>query len=1070
MSKAPASLDAVLVMCDFSDSLMLGRWGRVPGDFPPPRQQEILYAAHDSVFFAHQMRDVAEYFRTVSGGAFTLQATIHPRVVNLPHPMAWYGDHPQFGDQPVRLAADVLDSLAGEIDLSSYDTVILVHAGAGEETDILNNSPEQIYSTYLGRQDLADAVADSTLPPDGLPGGIESVLVLPECEYQDGGMYGSLGVYCYEVGLRLGMIPLVDFTPAGHPDSQGIGTTGLMGYGLFVASGWNPPHPCAYNKTLMGWQQPSVVRPGEHFVLRPAEGTGDPAAAARVDIGPQEYWLLEYRLQDPDGSRFWNFGDDLNGDGRRDFWDASHADGIPQAGDKFDPAADTREWLVGAEWDHYMTENGAAVPGLGGGGSGVYVWHINEAAIAESFAAADNGFNADPARKSVDLEEADGIQDLDSSSPSIWYLGGDFDAFRGGGADVFGPATNPRTDTAAGAATGLRFVDFGKVVLDSFVTPLFLDPDTGDTIWTRSYADTVGFTLERVAVDGPARAAERTLPAGVDLRGSHVLVADLDAAGSPADRREIVLADGDGGVWVLDGDLREYVDHDGNPDTVEPFAVGQRYGQPVKWLLPPAVGDVDRDNRPEIVLTTADGLFAFHRDGTPVRNPAPEAGANGLYRGLGTCLLPPVLVPATPVGPDSVGLPQLPVSAAVLLREGGRTHLRLFSGPNADPAADRDLGDVVPAAPPVLALGRLWLAVSDTNAGTHALLACSPAEVLLPEVPPVLSYPLDLAPGPFPVTWGVEPDGAAKAWVAVGGAGGGGRTYYLDDALETVGPVLSWPDDVATVAPGAPGGAVTAGGVFGRLSASGHWLAGWPRRPLPDLTPASPATAPGALVARLAGATGTFEEYLFSAADGRVCAYDADGGLVPDWPAAGPGAAAGTPALGQVTGGQDLDLVTVGSFDRITGMDTEGVEPVKDVVSTVVVFADVATGAVWPMAGGSPWRGGTWAAAELISPPFAAPGSGIVVGSHLCYPSPLTSGPLHVRASARAAGRARAFVYDLEGELVVASDWRDIPAREPFDLVIDLGSAASGMYLCRLVVQDERGSSDVSVVSFAVIR
>ena len=45
-----------------------------------------------------------------------------------------------------------------------------------------------------------------------------------------------------------------------------------------------------------------------------------------------------------------------------------------------------------------------------------------------------------------------------------------------------------------------------------------------------------------------------------------------------------------------------------------------------------------------------------------------------------------------------------------------------------------------PAAPPVLAFGRLWLAVSDTAAGTHELLACSASPLMIPEDPPVLAY------------------------------------------------------------------------------------------------------------------------------------------------------------------------------------------------------------------------------------------------------------------------------------------------------------------------------------------
>ena len=61
-------------------------------------------------------------------------------------------------------------------------------------------------------------------------------------------------------------------------------------------------------------------------------------------------------------------------------------------------------------------------------------------------------------------------------------------------------------------------------------------------------------------------------------------------------------------------------------------------------------------------------------------------------------------------------------------------------------------------------------------------------------------------------------------------------------------------------------------------------------------------------------------------------------------------------------------------------------------------------------------------------------------------------------------------VYNLEGEPVAESAWRAVPAREPFVLEVDLGGAASGMYLCRLVVEDEAGAADQSVVTFAVAR
>ena len=110
-------------------------------------------------------------------------------------------------------------------------------------------------------------------------------------------------------------------------------------------------------------------------------------------------------------------------------------------------------------------------------------------------------------------------------------------------------------------------------------------------------------------------------------------------------------------------------------------------------------------------------------------------------------------------------------------------------------------------------------------------------------------------------------------WVAVAGRDGGGETFYLDEDLRAVGPALAWPDPTLTLAPPAPGGATTGDGVFGRLTQGGDWLTGWPVRPQPALHPLPPGQAPGALVVRLARSQASFEEYIFTADDGRLFAY-----------------------------------------------------------------------------------------------------------------------------------------------------------------------------------------------------
>lgn len=1078
--KAPTSLNAIVLMCDFADSLMFGRHGLVPGEFPPALQSDRYYAAHDSLFFDHLLGKVADYYTTVSGNKLTLNYSVHPRTVNLPEPMAFYGNHPDLGEQPILMAEQVVNALADEIDFSAFDTYILVHAGAGEETDILGNSPEQIFSTYLDPDDFAAAVADSLLEVPYLtaPGfaagtGIDRVLILPETEQQDafgsfGGGFGSLGVYCFEVGLHLGMLSLSDFTPSGRPDSQGIGQYGLMGFGLFTGLGFIPPHPCAYNKMLMGWLEPydAVVGAPGRYALTPAEAPADPLACARVNITGQEFWLLEYRLQDPNGDRRYTFADDKNGNGTPDFFDmdSTAGDGTPTG--KFDPAADAVERVIDAEWDFAMSENNARRFGELGWGSGVYIWHIDEGVVQDVVDAPRNLFNADPRRKAVDLEEADGIQDLDSSEPSDFLLGGDDDAFRGEFASDFLPTTRPRTDTAGGAYTGIAFRDFSNVVLDSLRTLLFTDGN-GVEYWGFQYADTMTFSLQSLpgSPTAPILHASRDLPAGTDLRGSHLLVGDLDLQGGTD---EIILAGHAGEVFVLDGDLNEFLDLDADPTTLAPFVVGRRDGQPARWNLPPALGDVDGDLEPEIILTGSEGLFAFNADGTSVLNGSVETF--GLFADVPGCSLPPVLVPvdvgATQAEPDE------PVQALVVEQGPGGARLVFVSGPEAT-AGVVDLGARIVPTPPVLIADFVVTALVDTTDGAHALHVMERVPGPLPVAPLMREIALAGPPGALPLIAGRAPDSAAEEplyYVAVIDTAGHGETVFFDRALMTPRAALLWPTERVISSPLGLGGAFVGADLLGRVGHGGDWLPGWPRRPGSAGLAAGPLWQGTPLVAQLVGSSAPLDQFIFPTRDGRLFATNAQGAAISDWPLAGPGASSGTPALGNLVGSPDADLVVAGTFDRITGTSGDGGFTSMP-LSTLSVWRDVAAAdPIWPMFGGSIWRNGTFAADTWHSGPVTAPGTGLVPGSHYCYPSPLGAGPLKVSGQVRSPARAMVVVYNLEGELVRESAWREVGAVDPFVIEIELPQAVTGLYLSRLVVETPGTGTENSVTQFAIVR
>jgi M6 family metalloprotease-like protein len=1073
--ESPAdTLSVVVLLCDFADSLLYGRYGSVPGEFPLPRQSDFYYAAHDSLFFAHQFADVAAYFDAVSGGRLTVRCAVVGAVANLTRPMGWYGNHPVAGEQSVLLARDVVAALDNRVDFSRYDTVVIVHAGAGEETDLLNDSPEQIYSTYLSPEDFARAADDTALAQPYLPtddvdsGGepvvVNQVLVLPETEFQDpfagfGGYFGSLGVYCFEVGLRLGMLSLSDFTPAGHPDSQGVGEFDLMGYGLFVGAGFIPCQPSAFNKLLMGWIEPYAVEPGAGVVWRldPIESAAGDSLAARVEIGGREYWLLEYRLQDPDGNRIFSFAGDLNGNNIPDFLDANSANGDGTPTGFFDPATDTRELLTGAEWDFFMSENQARQPGVKGAGSGLYVWHVDEGVITDAIEAEGNLFNSDPRRKSVDLEEADGIQDLDSREPSEYMLGGDFDSFRGEDNATFGPTTNPDSRSAGGAWTGVVIDQIGNVVADSSAIS-----SVPPRIFIR-YAAHLTFRCRRDEPDaGPLLYAERRLD-GVDLAGSHLLAVDLDAP--PDGRLEIVAGGARGEVFAFEPDLSEQYDGDATPATSGILALGtDADGVPVRWNGPAAAGDLDGDGRQEIVLCGPHGLYAFNgEDGRELADGDDDPDSFGLLAPLEHCALPPVLMPAA--GDAEVYDPGRSVVACVVETYGepSQSRLRWFDAGGRDALPPLLLGAVsVPAPPTPVAAARLALAVVDTAAGesTLRLVTWSP-----PATPVVAAtWPLSLTPGALPLL-AVVAEGPLRGAVIVD-AEGAAETLWWNGSEEFVRRD-AWPTGSPVCSPLSAGGAYVGQGSLARVTVAGAPRTGWPMRPRPEMDAAPAAMAPAPLEARSAGRDLT----LFQSRDGRLYLSGADGLTQAGWPVAGPSAVAGTGLFIDLDGDSSLEICAVGAFARIEGRNVETGGLRTDPVSRLAIYrtgivAEGDDGPGWSAWQGNPWR---W---PLPRPQSVAPTLPelIMAGSHICYPTPLERGPLRVRAEFGAACVARATLYDLTGQQVSASAVVAIPGRGPGEIVLSAEGLASGLYLCRLVAERTGLPTGTSIAPVAVAR
>lgn len=401
---------------------------------------ELFDIPHDLDYFNEQLEYLAQYYRTVSRGRLEIVHTLVDSIFTAPDSMGFYGDNEDAGVWQSALLRDAVSMADPLVDFAEMDGIVVFHAGVGEETDLNDDSPGDIWTTYLTIDDLAEAFADSGMEDAyrGIPTGditaggdtffISRGAIFPESETQDNFPQWLLGVAAHMMGRMLGAPSLFDTDSNDGSSSQGIGNFGIMGTGLYNSGGILPPHPCAWVKTLFGWIDPLVVTRDTTIQLPLVEKTGSEPAILKIPISETEYFLIENRYKDENGDGLFTF-DDVNGD------------------NVLFPFEDSYE---GAEFDWSIPEEGKL------NGSGLFIWHIDEAKIAESgdFQTV-NRVNADADRKGIDLEEADAIQDLDTSPTTYDNFGSPYDSWRVGNAALFGPESEPGTESNFDAWTGI---------------------------------------------------------------------------------------------------------------------------------------------------------------------------------------------------------------------------------------------------------------------------------------------------------------------------------------------------------------------------------------------------------------------------------------------------------------------------------------------------------------------------------------------------------------------------------------------------------------------------------------
>ncbi|WP_304130868.1 T9SS type A sorting domain-containing protein [Ignavibacterium album] len=421
---------------------------------------------HDRNYFESHLEFVKNYFTKVSDNKLTIDYFILPDTFSVSQTMRNYSPAPKSNDfAPLGNFSQEVWSIANQLyptfDFSEYDLFIIFHAGVGRDITLPGSlgNERDLPSVYLSENALKEIFGNTF---DGFPVNngnfkITNTAIIPETESRElNTLSGTVlfeitinGLLCATVASHLGLPDLFD-TETGL---SAIGRFGLMdGQSIFAYNGCYPPEPSAWEKIYLGWAAPVEITPGNYnlnLVTKFASQISD-TVILKVPINSSEYYLIENKQRDAssDGSTVkYKVGENTfvktflkDTTGYRSF-DTDSLAGVVIDIDEFD-------------W---------ALPG-----SGILIWHIDENIIRQKIA--QNKINTDKNLRGVDVEEADGVQDIgekfytifgdevigEGTELDLWYRSNPSKLYK----NRFDKNSRPSTKSNTGANSLISIYDF----------------------------------------------------------------------------------------------------------------------------------------------------------------------------------------------------------------------------------------------------------------------------------------------------------------------------------------------------------------------------------------------------------------------------------------------------------------------------------------------------------------------------------------------------------------------------------------------------------------------------------
>ncbi|WP_456237587.1 T9SS-dependent M6-like inactivated metalloprotease [Gracilimonas halophila] len=512
---ATGTLDVVAIMVEFQPDT--NRLTSGSGIFGPDGMQGLPYLQnaaevrveplpHNQNYFEAHLEFAKNYYEKSSDGQLTINYQVLPDIYRLPKKMEEYSPIGEtFTNEKIaELARDAWAQVESgdNFDATGLDpettAFIIFHAGVGRDIELtgtnLDITPFDIPSIYLRKENLRSLLNEpgfNGFPVNNGSFRVTNSLIIPRTEsrrgldIQDNEFVFPLsinGLLIASIGSHLGLPDLFN-TETGDP---GIGRFGLMdGAGFFAYNGLFPPEPSAWEKVYLGWETPFTINENTAGdISLPAGSLNQPNSIAKYILSDSEYFLIENRHRDPD-----NAGTTItirNADGTevdQTFTNQDEAFVFQQDG--FDELLEPGVFVNATNFDFSLPggldtgedENDPADDrDLNGG---ILIWHIDEAVINATIS--NDRVNADPERRGIALEEADGAADIGEPVPGalnnsaafgtafdFWWAGNDYRVILESGRSIslyenkFGPGTTPNNNSNSGAPSFFELYEFSE--------------------------------------------------------------------------------------------------------------------------------------------------------------------------------------------------------------------------------------------------------------------------------------------------------------------------------------------------------------------------------------------------------------------------------------------------------------------------------------------------------------------------------------------------------------------------------------------------------------------------------